>query len=371
MFALTFFVFAYAFPGEADWVFEETGIYYKLKKEFVTVNDAGETFILNFKEVRIIKISADGKKLLEFGRRGKGPGELAFPGGIMSHNNFLYAFDPMSRKLMTFDKEGTYIGQHIFTERYFQVAHTNGGLIGTQKSLRGDNAGEEKLWWIEPDTQEPKILSHLIPRIEKGKAPKFEKNFIGLPYNPARDKIRFGVSNTTHKFVVVHPGTHQKITIHDSETGEILKTLSQKNDPLPFNKTWGEQKFENIRQREKEAKRNSRTTVESFSDFPVFFPFARRLWVFEDGHFYVLLWKSKPDDNPEIWGFNMEGERIEHTLTHGLLSDVVHMTPTHAWISIFDPEEEEVGIAKVTRSNLGAFYQSHILPQRYAKDPGP
>ena len=378
MWAMTLWFFVCAVPSEADWTLKETGIYSPIHGDNATVNDAGETFLLDRKESRVIKIDPNGEKALEFGRRGKGPGEMSFPRSIAALGELVYVFDGMGRKMLIFDRQGTYKDQQIISENLYKMAKVDGGWVTSHGVFAGEKAGHLTLKWHDEAMKEEKILVEFSPDpAGKGKSknqkPRFDaenKKFYS-PYNPSPEMIHFGVVQQGSRIIVVHPGTRLKITIHDGANGDIITTISDDNNPIPFNKTWGEESFERIQKAFKSRQAKSPITTEPFPDFPDFFPYARMLWAHEDGHFHLLPWNPRADFNSEVLGFNLKGERTTHELTSRDLINVVHMNSSHAWVRLFDEEEEEAGIARIPRSKLASFVKKQYPANPDTRSPEP
>jgi hypothetical protein len=73
----------------------------------VAVGPAGEVFVLDGKECRILVFDAKGKFIRTFGRKGQGPGELSGPiGVVVSPGNEILVDDALNRRLSYFSRDG-------------------------------------------------------------------------------------------------------------------------------------------------------------------------------------------------------------------------------------------------------------------------
>jgi DNA-binding beta-propeller fold protein YncE len=84
---------------------------------------------------RFIEYSADGKKIREWGKRGKGRGEFNNAHDIAIHpDGRIFVADRENGRLQWFDAEGKYLGEHHFGGQLFSVAISNKGevYVGSQ-----------------------------------------------------------------------------------------------------------------------------------------------------------------------------------------------------------------------------------------------
>lgn len=348
MLMMTMLMWLWTHDHTENWQFKETEIYRNIRQHQIAGNDAGEIFVIDSKEKQILKISHNGQTAIRFGRRGTGPGEFRSPMQIKADQHRLYVYDSSTRKILVFDSQGAYLEEHLFTGSPLLILKTSGGWL-TQEVLRDSlGARDFQVNWYDQSGGKPTVI--YAP--EPGKFPAKRKADPNSSYNPTPSRIQIAQSVTANKFVLVYPGTQPKITIHDSQTGELQHTFSEKRHPIPFNEAWAEARHQARQEALEEARllpagRRIRTP-----DFPDFFPFAKKLWVFEDDRIYVDVWTGNPEKGTELWSFNFQGERVETSLNPSLLYRVISMNQTHAWVFKMDKERDEIAIAKIDRSQL-------------------
>jgi DNA-binding beta-propeller fold protein YncE len=86
---------------------------------------------------RVVKFSKDGKFLLEFGKRGNGPGEFALPHNVVvDAQGRVYVSDRENQRVEVFDAVGKFLSQWAGTGRYSAMAITKDQKIWTGSVLR-------------------------------------------------------------------------------------------------------------------------------------------------------------------------------------------------------------------------------------------
>jgi DNA-binding beta-propeller fold protein YncE len=91
----------------------------------------GDFFVTDgYGNSRVVKFSSDGKYLLEWGKRGKGPGEFNTPHSIVvdSHQN-VYVSDRENNRIQIFDADGKFLRQ------WTHLGATQGMAISPQDEL--------------------------------------------------------------------------------------------------------------------------------------------------------------------------------------------------------------------------------------------
>jgi sugar lactone lactonase YvrE len=86
---------------------------------------------------RVVKFSHDGKYLLQFGKRGTGPGEFALPHNVVvDAQGKVYVSDRENYRVEVFDANGKFLSQWAGTGRYSALAITKDQKIWTGSVLR-------------------------------------------------------------------------------------------------------------------------------------------------------------------------------------------------------------------------------------------
>jgi DNA-binding beta-propeller fold protein YncE len=86
---------------------------------------------------RVVKFSKDGKFLLEFGKRGTGPGEFTLVHNVqVDAQGKVYVSDRESQRIEVFDANGKFLSEWAGTGRYSAIAITKDQKIWTGSVLR-------------------------------------------------------------------------------------------------------------------------------------------------------------------------------------------------------------------------------------------
>jgi sugar lactone lactonase YvrE len=84
---------------------------------------------------RIVKFSADGKFIKEWGKKGVGPGEFGYPHSLaMDSGGKLFVADPRNNRIEIFDQDGKFIGE------WHQFGRPNGIFIDKEGVLYATDA---------------------------------------------------------------------------------------------------------------------------------------------------------------------------------------------------------------------------------------
>jgi DNA-binding beta-propeller fold protein YncE len=86
---------------------------------------------------RVVKFSRDGKYLLEWGRRGTGPGEFGLPHNVVvDAQGQVYVTDRDNQRIQIFDANGTFLREWTGTGGVSGLAMTRDGRIVTGAVVR-------------------------------------------------------------------------------------------------------------------------------------------------------------------------------------------------------------------------------------------
>lgn len=100
-------------------------------------DDEGNFYVMDYDTKRILKYDPEGKFLLAFGREGQGPGEfqsLSVP--RFDKDNNLYISDGIGRRISFFDRDGNYLRQITWKDRFSNpYINSNGYIIANKYEM--------------------------------------------------------------------------------------------------------------------------------------------------------------------------------------------------------------------------------------------
>jgi hypothetical protein len=98
----------------------------------------GDVYVTDgYGNARVVKYSRDGTYLLEWGKRGKGPGEFGLPHNVVTDRaGRVYVTDRDNQRIQVFDGNGTFLTQWVGTGIISGLAMTSDQRIWTGGILR-------------------------------------------------------------------------------------------------------------------------------------------------------------------------------------------------------------------------------------------
>ena len=99
------------------------------------VDDQGHIYVTDWESKQVKKYGPDGRHILTFGRAGQGPGEFQNPGVVrFAKDGSIYISENFGNKILSFDKNGVFLGQTILPADIFDIWMTPAGTyLGTQQ----------------------------------------------------------------------------------------------------------------------------------------------------------------------------------------------------------------------------------------------
>ncbi|PID30480.1 MAG: hypothetical protein CR982_01100 [Candidatus Cloacimonadota bacterium] len=110
----------------------------------LTVDKNEDIFILDTADGRVLRFDRNGKFIKSFGKKGMGPGEVQYPGGIACSNNKIYVAEQLGRKIVVFDYDGKYL-KTITSDNGMPdnfIALDDGKFVGIEFGYRKEKSKE-------------------------------------------------------------------------------------------------------------------------------------------------------------------------------------------------------------------------------------
>ena len=342
------------------WHIRNTEIFKPLRSGQGQVTANGDLFLIDYDESQIRQYGLDGQLKLRIGRKGSGPGEFNFLADLFVVGNDLFVADFNGGiRFHQFDLGGRYLKSH---RPPMGTTPVKGGWLITSWNWGIDSVvtdpgrlvfqtlegkGKEILNLRPQGFVPPKANNEILKAGSDGK--------IRIPFNPAPSLPKLVVA-PDGLWGAIKPGSLKgKLVIVDLVKGEVSKTLDLDQDPLPFNKLWGEKL---LTQKNKRPQRR-RVKVVHEAKFPDFFPVIRTLRVFADGLLYVEHWTHNPDKTRDLRAYDLNGGERQVPFEAASMERILAFREGMCWVTSFI--EEEVGIAYMPVAKVDAFVAAHPI----------
>ena len=290
---------------------------------FFNTDDAGNFYVADYDNHRVLKYDTDGQHLLTFGRDGQGPGEfrsLFVP--RFDKDNILYITDTLNRRISFFDKDGQYLKQIKLQERYNDIyLNSKGFMLATLWNMFPEGGQMRMNYVIGLFDDEFNLTAELH---------KFESGFpspAGTDESALVKSLATALSTSAYApqrvytlanndFIYFGYPEKYEINIYSPE-GKLATKITRDYDPLPVSK----------KDKERYAQRSlDRMTSPIFTEdikkkviplikYPKYKPAYLRFTLLENGWLLVLVDYTE-DEYYLLDIFDQEGKYIAQFKTH-------------------------------------------------------
>ncbi|MCP4156509.1 MAG: 6-bladed beta-propeller, partial [bacterium] len=220
------------FGKNVDW----ERFFYDKYKEFIVASD-GTMFVANSRQHNLMKFSKEGKLLNTFSQKGKGPGDVVYPGDMsILDNKYLVVGEYASnRRISLFDLNALSASKRCKVLKtkhsaYFAVALKNNKVAYMSYKYSNENQKEKTIttsvYIIDAKTQNTKrVVSHRFPNksgiIVGRMMVSFGGGLLGEVY----------IASTKNGNLLVGGSVYPELTVYSTE-GKKLKTIPLDMKPV-------------------------------------------------------------------------------------------------------------------------------------------
>ena len=341
----------------ASWEYTETEIFGTLYRDEVALHsESGDLFILSFDEAKVTVLNANGAVSRTFGQKGDGPGEMTFPTSIRLHDDVLYIQDVLTTSLSIFTVQGDFIKRQVLPGRDLPVVKSNGGwFYGNWHTFKTENGivfrAEEA--FENPQQvrlfKDPGYAGGATTWVVGGKARSW--------CSPLTNWPMLRTSPDGALVYVTNPNA-PSIDVFDAQ-GKRVRTITLNDKPIPFDEEWAKEEMaENL-----EILKKQEPNAELVIPRPKYFPFIRDLVVMPDGKLVVDRWRGRPKNNHHPITLDSKGNTIKDGYDWDVAVRLIGFHGEHAYVRIYDADEEMGGVARVSKSDLAAYIKANPMPE--------
>ncbi len=296
-------------------------------REVVLAPD-GTLFVSNLRQHNIYQFSPKGELVRTFGRKGKGPGDLLYPGSlsILDRKYLVAGGYATERKIHIFDLKGNFFkqlktGHNVFSPvalRNGKIAYLSSTYAGNKKDMRVKHI---RVIIKDIVTNQEKALSPII-KIEDRGLIRDPKSGVGVRLPNYRGKVI--INRTREGLLLVGASNSPEIAVY-SETGRLVKRFTLDFVPIPvtsgYIKTFKAYKVSELTGDTGKDKKSSSfmAKVLERTDFQPLFgahlPYYYELLVDREGNFLFLKTTGEIEENKHIFRvYSPEGRFICETV---------------------------------------------------------
>jgi hypothetical protein len=256
----------------------------------------------------------------------------------------LYGFDSMRRLVQVFDGDGAFVDTYQAPYAALYLG-TPAKPAGSGWAYIDQDAGTLTL--CDRDFGKPRVIARVAEEFVLEQTP--DKRI----FHPAPDRMLMDTNADGSEIFVYLPGRGFTIFSYDGETGMLLGKIEMEAKPMPFDRRWGEEKFERfLAQSEGKPYMQGRNFEVRF---PAFFPPITGLAIDPMG--YPRVQRGNPKLEPEraLIVLDMEGKEVRGALPEAEFRRIA--AHNHDWVYLAGEHDGELTI---TRLSWALFKANHL-----------
>ncbi len=352
---ILYFALLYLLSSPEPWHFPETEIWHYLSNIQVVVTEAGDVFMLDSKDARLLHFNTKGQRFKDAAVKGSGPGELNHANRMEYFDGSIIVYD--LRKIHLFSPTGSFIETLDRPGLLLSCKRVKVGWVGLLGLQYGQKDKPLQLLFYNEDFTESKILGNWASEKErrgKNMPPRFNPAEAEFYVNPAEDFNRV-VRSQDGQYIYFHPAYIPSIYKFDLDSGKQVGEIKFEGDRIPFNEEWGEQYV-------KHRSNNSRN-IKFKPWLPAFFPDIQYMTVSLDNHLVYRKWLPVPSNPEDLKSFHTKdhwisidenGKQISSTLMDQYVTRVVAVRGDTVWFT-YTTEEGEHTVARCPKNKAADF----------------
>jgi len=354
MFVLFLMLFLPDNPND-QWQITETSVFQPLVQGEVLVRPDGGAYILNFKDALVTQYDITGRLVKTIGGKGKGPGEFTYPVSFFYENEKLFVYDYLTTAVSVFDDKGTFEKQIRVPHRNLELLKVHGGWIYADWDV-SDRRGKPQVFWAdETFAQSKAIVTVEDEGYGGGMSVWSDGTNVDARFSPISNQPKL-IGTTDGKGAWLTSISSFELLYINAETKTVSATITRKEKRIPFDVDWAD---EELAERIDRMKEKPDYTIKKM--YPEYFPIIRDLLVLSDGTLVVDRWRGKPDSKHYPVGLEKTGKETPLKYDWETQERVRGIHNGFAYVTIFNAETEEAGLARVPLANLSEFAKKNPI----------
>lgn len=333
-----------------EWSIERTEVFYPLLISEVLIHPSGEAYIVSFDNATVLHFDNKGKELANIGRKGEGPGEFIYPSEISLHGDVIYVKDGSDSSYTLFKPNGEYIDTLQPPSHHIDAIRVKNGWIFGDWVMEGKTAA---LFWADPKFNNVKE----IMRLPAGSIGGVWTDKAGITnYAMIKNRPFLFYYEKDNKVLVSHTEAFQ-FSVVDVLKKEVVDTIKLTSKAIEFDKEWGASKVK--RMKLKRARMGIHGKIKGI--FPEYFPVVREIKQDLEGLLHIDKWMGNPEINHNFMVVNSQGKEVKPKYGWSVVNRLVAVSGGYAYLTTFDAQVEEAGLAKVKLDILDGFLDHNTL----------
>ena len=336
------------------WRIGQSGVFQPLANGEVIVRSDGELYVLNFKEAFINHYDAAGRKKGTIGRKGRGPGEFTYPTRFCHNDGKLFVFDVMTGAISSFTEEGAFIKQYpVGRELQDMIKVENGWIL-----VQAEREQPLEIYWTDNDfDKKERILRLNTVNTSGGVTMEMGPSGAVGVYSPIGSSAIARSNTDGSRIYVCEPGGF-RVHVIDPIAKKVIAEIKRDEKRIPFDTEWADNRWKAMSKRMPHQDQEIDFTM----DYPESFPVVRDFRVDYQGRLVFSKWMGRPDGgHHNLLVLDQLGNEQQIKLNWASVERVVAVNGKWAYVTTWDEDEEEAGLARCSLDALEGFLKANPI----------